>query len=99
MQSRQYRHRDDSVAISDLMPARRLHDRQHGSPVDQLSEHHERDSRRIIGPAGFDPALSVECQLLPEKQILGRQLRARSEAERHESESIDQQLGRSPPHD
>jgi hypothetical protein len=49
----------------------RFHDRERGSPVDQLREHHERDPRRIIGPAGFHPTLPIECQLLPKKQILG----------------------------
>jgi hypothetical protein len=57
----------------------RLHDRQHGPPVDQMGEHHERDPRRIIGPARLDLAFSVKCQLLPEKEILCGQLRPQSE--------------------
>ena len=45
-------------------------------------EHDERDPRRIIGAAGLDLAFSVERQLLPQKEILRRQLRPRAEAER-----------------
>jgi hypothetical protein len=52
----------------------RLHDREHGSPVEQLGEQDERDPRRIIGTARFDLAFSIERQLLPEKQIFSRQL-------------------------
>ena len=59
----------------------RFHDREDGSPVDQLGQHHEGDPRRIISPAGFDPALLVKRQLLPEEQILGCQLRPRSDGE------------------
>ena len=55
----------------------RLHDRERGSPVDQPCEHDEDDPCRIIGTAGLDSALSIERQLLPEKEILGRQLRPR----------------------
>ncbi len=56
-----------------------------------LGEHHERDPRGIVGTAGLDTALSVQRQLLPKKQILGRQLRPRSEAEQHEPEGVEQQ--------
>jgi hypothetical protein len=55
-------------------PRGRLDDREHGSPVDQLGEQDKRDPRRIIGTARLDPTLSIECQLLSEKQILSRQL-------------------------
>jgi hypothetical protein len=57
----------------------------------------EGDPRRIIGTAGFDPALSVERQLLPEKEILGRQMRPRSTDESHEPERVDQQPDGVPP--
>jgi hypothetical protein len=55
--------------------------------------------RRIIGTAGFDSALYIERQLLPEKEILGRQLRPRLKAERHEPEGVDQQADGGPPPD
>ena len=77
----------------------RLHDRDRGSPIDQSCEHDEGDPRRIIGTAGFDPALCIERQLLPEKEIFGRQLRPRLKAERHEPERVDQQAYSGPPDD
>ena len=76
----------------------RLHDRERGSPVNQLGEHDEGDPRRIIGTAGFDSALPIERQLLPEKEILGRQARPRLKAERHEHEDVDQHAYGGPPH-
>jgi hypothetical protein len=51
----------------------RLHDREHGSPVDQLGEQDEREPRRIIGTARLNPTLSIKRQLLPEKHIFSRQ--------------------------
>ena len=76
----------------------RLHDRQHGPPVDQTREHHERDPHRIISAAGLDLAFSVESQLLAEKGILRDQLRPRSEAKRHEPDDVKQQAEGGPPH-
>ena len=68
----------------------RLHDRERGCPIDQVCEHDEGVPRRLIGTAGFDSALSIERQLLPEKQILSGQLGPRSEAERRQPEGINQ---------
>ena len=75
-----------------------LHDREHGPPIDQLGEHHERDARRIIGAARLDPAFLLECQLLAEKEILRGQLRPRSDADRHERDDVNQQADGGPPH-
>ena len=50
------------------------HDREHGPPVDQPGEQDQRDADRIVGPTRPDAALSVERQLLPEEEILRRQL-------------------------
>ena len=77
----------------------RFHDREHGSPVDQPGEHDESDPCRIVSSAGFDAALTVERQLPAKKEILGRQLRPRSEAKRQKPEGINQQADGGPPHD
>lgn len=69
----------------------RFHNREHRSPVDQLGEHDEGDPRRVIGTARVDPPLLVERQLLSKKEILGCELRPRSETERYQLERVDQQ--------
>jgi hypothetical protein len=53
----------------------------------------------IIGPARLNSALTVECQLLPKEEILGRQLRPRSEAKRQKPEGVNQQADGGLPHD
>jgi hypothetical protein len=63
-----------------------------------MGEHHERDSRRIIGAARLDLAFSEEGQLLPEKEIFRRQLRSRSEAAQPEPHDLHQQSDGGPPH-
>jgi hypothetical protein len=60
-----------------MPPDQRLwfHDGEPSPPVNQPGKYDEREPRRIIGPAGSDPTLGVECELLPKEEILGRQSR------------------------
>jgi hypothetical protein len=76
----------------------RRHDGEYGSPLDQLGEPDQCDPRRVIGAARLDLAFSVECQLLAEEEIFGRQLRPRSAADRHERDDVNQQADGGPPH-
>ena len=75
----------------------RLHDCEHGPPVDETREYDERDPRSTISATGLDLAFSVKSQLLAEKEILRDQLRARSEAERHEPDEVKPQANGGPP--
>jgi hypothetical protein len=61
-----------------MPPDQRLwfHDGERGTPVNQPGKYDEREPCRIIGPAGSDATLRVECELLPKEEILGRQSRS-----------------------
>jgi hypothetical protein len=76
-----------------------FHDREHGSPVDQPGEQNQRDPGRIVGSMPSDSTLSVERQLLPQEEILRRQLRPGTDAQREEPDEVDQHTGGGPPGD
>jgi hypothetical protein len=60
-----------------MPPHERLgpHNRQELAPVDELREQDECDSRGVVRAARSDLAFDVTGELLPQKQILGCQLR------------------------
>ena len=61
-----------------MPPHERLgsHNRQELTPFDQLREQGECEARGVVGAARPDLAFDVTGKLLPEKQVLGGQLRS-----------------------
>src|SRR5262245_11755943 len=55
----------------------RLDDHQQLTPADQPRQRDQRDASRVGGGAWLHLSLEIQRQLLPQKQILRRQLRAR----------------------
>jgi hypothetical protein len=69
---------------------RRPHDGQGLPPIEPAAEQHQRQASRIVGPARLDLALlieCVECELLTQEQILGRE---RSSGAQAETQKVDQ---------
>src|SRR5262249_11869556 len=64
-------------------PNQRLwpHDHEGLPPLDEPREHDEREPRRVAGATRLHLTFEVQRQLLAQEQILGGQLRARSEAD------------------
>ena len=69
----------------------RAHNRQELAPFDKSSKQHERDTRRIVSSSRPDLAFDVTRELLPEKQVLGRQLRARPEHEPQQRQQVSEE--------
>ena len=60
----------------------RTHDRQQLAPGDESRQQDECDTRRVVRALRSDLAFDVACELLPQEQVLGRELRAGSERQR-----------------
>jgi hypothetical protein len=68
-----------------------MHNRQQIAPVDELRQKDECDSRGIVRAARSDLAFDVTGQLLPEEQILGRQLRSGPEHEPQQAPQVSEE--------
>jgi hypothetical protein len=79
---------DEAVQIS-VPPHERvgLHNRQELAPLDESRQEDECDAGRIVRPSWSDLSFDVARELLPQEEVLGRQLRSGPE---HESEQTQQ---------
>jgi hypothetical protein len=66
----------------------RLHDREETTPVDQPRQHDQRNPRRIVGAVRLHLPLHVQCQLLSQEQVLGRELPMRPSRRRDHPQEI-----------
>ena len=64
----------------------RPHDGQGVALIEPAAEQHQRQAGRIVGPARIDLALLIECGLLAQEQILGRE---RSSGAQAETQKVD----------
>jgi hypothetical protein len=79
-----------------MPPHERLgpHNRQELAPVDELLEQDECDSRGVVRAARSDLAFDVTGELLPQKQILGCQLRAGPEHQPQQAQHVSEESER-----
>jgi hypothetical protein len=68
-----------------------LHNGQELTPVDELGEQDECDARGVIRPPRSDLTFDVTRELLPEEQILGRQLRSGLEYESQQTQQVSEE--------
>ena len=54
-----------------------LHNRQERAPMDESRQEDECNARRIVRPSWSDLALDITRELLPQEEVLGRQLHSR----------------------
>jgi hypothetical protein len=74
------------------------HDRQQLAPVDELRKQDECDSRGVVRAARSDPAFHVTGELLPEEQVLGRQVRAGPEHQPQQMQQVSEEGERGSEH-
>ena len=66
-------------------------DRDQIPPRDESRKEDERDARRVVRPTRSDLAFEVARELLPQEQVLGRQLRAGSAHRSQQPHQIGEQ--------
>ena len=69
----------------------RTHDRQQLPPGDEARQQDEGDTGRVIRALRSDLAFDVGCQLLPEEQVLGRELRPGLERQSQQPQQVSEQ--------
>jgi hypothetical protein len=75
-----------------------LHHGQELAPVDEWREENERNSRGVVRAPRPDLPLHVAGELLPEEQILGRQLRAGPGHQAQEAHQVSEESERRSKH-
>jgi len=66
----------------------RLHDDQETLPVHESGQRHEHEPRRIVSPTRLHLPFDVQRQLLPEEQVLRRELGSRPQRERRQPQKV-----------
>ena len=67
------------------------HDRQQLAPFDTLRQEDECDPRGVVGAARSDLAFDVTRKLLPEEEILGRQLRSGPDHQPQQAQQVSEE--------
>ena len=67
------------------------HNRQELAPFDESREQDECDSRGVVRAARSDLAFDITGKLLPEEEVLGRQLRSGPEHQPQQAQQVSEE--------